>query len=70
MDVSSKRYQEYLKQSKEWEKKKAEIEGADDQVDTVKYYQAQLKYINDILPIAIKQEHEARLGISKKSTNV
>jgi ABC-type lipoprotein export system ATPase subunit/uncharacterized coiled-coil DUF342 family protein len=66
LDAPNKRYQEYLRRLKEWEKRKAEIEGAENQADTVKYYEAQLKYIQEILPTAIKVERGNRAEISRK----
>ncbi len=40
-----KKYQKYIEELKEWEKKKNEIEGDESKVDTIKYLEKEINYI-------------------------
>jgi len=46
LDAPSKRYQTYLQQLRVWEIRKKEIEGATDVAGTVRYFEAQLEYLD------------------------
>lgn len=50
LDAPNKRYQAYQETLKAWEKRKELIEGDAAKPDTLKYYEAQLKYIREQLP--------------------
>ena len=67
-----RKYQEYLKQKQDWEKRIEEITGASDKEDTIKYYQAQIEYVEHHLNEDISKLRQERKGlvlslITKKS---
>jgi ABC-type lipoprotein export system ATPase subunit len=72
LDAPNKRYQAYQEALKAWEKQKDVIEGEVAKPETLKYYEAQLKYIREQLPgeIAVISEqrrmaaHEAHKSIA------
>ncbi|MFZ1990664.1 MAG: hypothetical protein WAW96_12930 [Alphaproteobacteria bacterium] len=49
LDAPSKRYQNYLQQLAAWQKRREEIDGSPDQPESLKFYEAQLKYIDEQL---------------------
>lgn len=58
-------YQRYLEDLKKWEKKKAEIVGATDSVDTLEYYKNEIEYIDNNLMVELSSLRERRLSFSK-----
>ena len=48
-DSEEKRYQKYLSDLEEWERRRTEIIGATDIDDTLKYYQSELSYLENDL---------------------
>lgn len=62
-----KKYQEYLEKLKKWDKEKLLIEGDENKLLTIKWYDSQIKYINEQLPTFIKEQRESRI---KKTINI
>ena len=60
LDAPSKRYQTYLQQLRAWETRKEEIEGATDVAGTLRYFEAQLLYLDKELPKEIEAAKEQR----------
>lgn len=50
LDAPNKRYQAYQETIKAWQERKDAIIGSPDKVDSLKYYEAQVKYIKEQLP--------------------
>ena len=63
LDAPNKRYQAYQEALKAWEQQKQLIEGEAEKPDTLKFYEAQLKYIKEQLP----QEIAARTGAAARA---
>ena len=59
-------YQAYQEALKAWEQQKETIEGAADKADTLKYYEAQIKYIKEQLPGEIAALQEQRHDVARK----
>jgi ABC-type lipoprotein export system ATPase subunit len=66
LDAPSKRYQTYLQQLRVWEARKNEIEGAADIAGTLRYFEAQLKYLENKLPQEIEAAKKQRLTAATK----
>ena len=64
LDAPSKRYQTYLQQLRAWENRKKEIEGAADIAGTLRYFEAQLQYLDKKLPKEIEAAKERRRTIA------
>jgi ABC-type lipoprotein export system ATPase subunit len=64
LDAPSKRYQTYLQQLRAWEIRKKEIEGAADVAGTVRYFEAQLQYLDKTLPKEIEVAKEQRRTVA------
>ena len=69
LDAPSKRYQTYLQQLHAWEARKKEIEGAADVPGTLRYFEAQLQYLDKKLPMEVeatkKQRHTVAIEVHK-----
>jgi ABC-type lipoprotein export system ATPase subunit len=65
LDAPNKQYQKYKEMLKAWEQQKQLIEGDANKADTLKYYEAQLKYIKEQLPDEISRVKERRLAIAR-----
>lgn len=65
LDAPSKRYQTYLQQLRAWEVRKKEIEGAADIAGTLRYFQAQLQYLDQKLPVEIDDAKSTRRTIAE-----
>lgn len=61
-----RKYQQYLKEKEEWEKKMADITGASDREGTIKYYQNLLTYIEHILPSDLSKLKDSRKELLKE----
>jgi hypothetical protein len=61
-----KDYQEYLSKVKEWETKSLGIVGSPDVPDTIRYYEAELTYLEKQLPTDLKEYKTARIQLSIK----
>lgn len=64
LDAPSKRYQNYLQQQREWQQRKEQIEGSDTTVGSLRYLEAQLKYIDAQLPAEIAAAKNVRRALS------
>ncbi len=65
LDQPNKEYQAYLKEKAEWEIKAKAIDGDDSMPDTIKYYEKQIKEIDDI-PEQLRVLREKRLSKIKE----
>lgn len=61
-----KDYQEFLLKAKEWEAKAKNIIGSPDTPDTIQYYEAELKYIQNDLPKELDDQKAQRILITLK----
>jgi predicted ATPase len=66
LDAPNKRYQAYQEAVKAWEQQKQFIEGNAEKADTLKYYEAQLKYVKEQLPKEIEAVQAQRLALARK----
>jgi wobble nucleotide-excising tRNase len=66
LDAPNKQYQAYQEALKAWEKGKQLIEGDADKSDTLKYFQAQIKYTKEQLPQEINAVQAQRLALARK----
>ena len=64
LDAPSKRYQNYLQQQREWQQRKEQIEGSDTTVGSLRYLEAQLKYIDSLLPAEIAAAKNTRRALA------
>lgn len=64
LDAPSKRYQEYLSELAIWDKKLYEIEGSDQVDGSLKYYKAELEYLDKALDLELDQKSEQRSLLS------
>lgn len=60
LDAPNRRYQQFLEAMKAWDKRKHEIEGSAEQVDSLAYFDAQIVYIGTQLPADIAEVKEER----------
>jgi len=67
LDAPNKRYQAYQEALKAWQQQKELIEGESTKADTLKYYEAQLKYIKEQLPQEIAAVQEQRRAAARKA---
>lgn len=67
LDAPNKRYQAYQEALKAWAQQKKLIEGDAETADTLKYYEAHLKYIKDELPQEIDAVKAQRLALARKT---
>lgn len=65
LDAPNKRYQEYLEATKIWEQRKQALEGTGEQPDTLKYYEAQLAHIRDVVPGELKSLRGQRIAAAR-----
>lgn len=65
-DNEEKRYQKYLSDLEEWEKRRTEIIGAADIDDTLEYYQSELNYLNDRLEGEYLEAHTKRDELARQ----
>lgn len=68
-DNNEKLYQKYLKDLQEWEQKKKEIIGGKYVIDTLEYYENELKYLDDTLESDYEQALSIRQDLVKKIYN-
>ena len=66
LDAPNKRYQTYQEALKVWQQQKEAIEGDAEKVDTLRYYEAQLKYVQEMLPLEIAAVKKERLTAARK----
>ena len=66
LDAPNKRYQAYREALKTWEQGKHLIEGDADKSDSLRYFEAQIKYIKEQLPQEIKALETQRLALARK----
>ena len=66
LDAPNKQYQTYQEALKVWQQQKEIIEGDAEKVDTLRYYEAQLKYIKELLPQEIAAVKGERLTAARK----
>lgn len=66
LDKPAKEQQKYLDDLKAWEVKKKEIEGNNETEGSLKFYEAQLIYLNEKLIPEINQKYEARKKLSEE----
>ena len=62
-----KKYQDYLENLKKWKNKKQSIEGKEDLVQTINWYNKEIKCIKNVLPILINEKRELRI---EKTINI
>lgn len=65
-DNEEKRYQKYLSDLEEWERRRNEIIGAEDIDDTLEYYQSELNYLNDRLEDEYLQVYTERDELARQ----
>jgi energy-coupling factor transporter ATP-binding protein EcfA2 len=74
LDAPSKRYQNYLQQHRGWQERKTQIEGTAEAAGSLRYIEAQLKYIETLLPSEIAAAKNVRraaaLNIHKSISNI
>jgi ABC-type lipoprotein export system ATPase subunit len=66
LDAPNKRYQAYQEALKAWQQQKDAIVGNGDKPDTLKYYEAQIKYTTEELPKKISDIKEQRREATRK----
>lgn len=66
LDKPAKEQQKYLDDLKAWEVKKKEIEGNNETEGSLKFYEAQLTYLNEKLIPEISQKYEARKKLAEE----
>jgi|CXWL01.1.fsa_nt_gi predicted ATPase len=66
LDAPNKQYQAYQEVLKAWQQQKEVIEGDAEKVDTLRYYEAQLKYIEELLPQEIAAVKGERRTAARK----
>lgn len=59
-----KNYQKYLEDLKKWEDKKSEIEGNENTPDTIKWYEKEIKYLENQAITDLQSYREERLKLS------
>lgn len=64
LDAPNKQYQRYKELLKAWDQQKQAIEGDAEKTDTLKHYEAQLKYIKEQLPNEITRVKEQRTAVA------
>lgn len=67
LDAPNKRFQAYQAQLKVWQDRRIAIEGAPDKVDTLKYLQAQLKHIGEVLPEELRAAAAKRVELVRET---
>src|SRR5207253_2251847 len=65
-DAPNKQYQAYQEALKAWERGKLLIEGDAEKPDSLKYFEAQIKYIKEQLPQEISAVQAQRLALARK----
>jgi ABC-type lipoprotein export system ATPase subunit len=66
LDAPNKRHQDYLQLLKLWQKRKEEIEGGATLPETLRYYEAQLRYIDEQLPADIEENRLKRKETARR----
>lgn len=66
LDEPNKQYQAYQEAVKSWEQQKSLIEGDAEKPHTVKFYEAQLKYVKEQLPKEIAAARKERIELAQK----
>lgn len=66
LDSTQKQYQDYLKDLKQFEAKKIEIEGDDDKTNTLKYFEKELHYIDFEIENDIQSKRAEILNYSER----
>lgn len=66
LDAPNKLYQAYQEALKAWQQQKQAIEGDAEKVETLKYYEGQVKYVKEQLPQEIATVQGQRLAVGKK----
>jgi predicted ATPase len=71
LDAPNKLYQTYTQALQNWEQGKKNIEGSQDkpELDTINYFQAQIKYVREQAPVEIERLEVQRKEVSKKIYN-
>jgi predicted ATPase len=67
LDAPNKQYQAYQSALTVWEQQKQLIEGDADKADTLRHYEAQIKYTQEQLPLEIAALKEQRTDFSRKA---
>lgn len=67
LDAPNKQYQAYQGALKQWEQQKLLVEGDADKADTLKYFEAQLKYVKEQLPTEIEAIKQQRTALARKA---
>lgn len=66
LDKNSKLYQKYLEDLSKWEKRQIEYLGDAEKIDTIEYYQSQLKYLESTLKEEIELQENLRTELVEK----
>jgi predicted ATPase len=64
LDAPNKQYQAYQSALNTWEQQKLLLEGDPEKIDTLKYFEAQLKYIKEQLPKDLDAIKEQRVALA------
>lgn len=65
LDAPNKQYQTYQGSLKTWEQQKQLIEGDASKIDTLRYFEAQLKYVKEQLPTEIEAVKMQRITLAR-----
>jgi ABC-type lipoprotein export system ATPase subunit/uncharacterized protein YukE len=66
LDSTQKQYQDYLKDLKQYEEKKVEIEGSDDKPNTIKFFEKELQYIDFEIENDIQNKRTQILSLTER----
>jgi hypothetical protein len=66
LDAPNKQYQAYREALNAWEQSKQVIEGDADKSDSLRYFEAQIKYLKEQLPQEISTVQSQRLALARK----
>jgi ABC-type lipoprotein export system ATPase subunit len=65
LDAPNKAYQQYQESLKAWDDQRKAIEGSADNAGSLKFYEAQLKYVKDKLPVELAALRTEREGAAR-----
>ena len=66
LDAPNRRYEEYQEAIKAWQEKTGAIEGSDAEPETLRYYKAQVAFIEQMLPKEMEALRARRVALARK----
>jgi ABC-type lipoprotein export system ATPase subunit len=69
LDTEQKIFQDYLADKAKWEQEQAKIVGSGDQTNTLEFYKAEVKYLDDDLNIDLDAKYEERNELTRVTFN-